>query len=142
MAGLSNHMWNAIVDIVLNLRPGQDYSVPKKLAPHPSTVGFAQSLGMPKGETGHWRYALPDGRGVHVREFDTEYRIHWDRVDPHVDLIGHLRVDAPGVWIVLCGGLCALALMAIGKGWKSGALLGCLLGAMTVSPGEGHGNLL
>jgi len=57
----------------------------------------------PKGQMADYRYALTDGRGIHVREYDGTYAVHWDEVDPSVNVVGHLVRDAPGV--VLLGAL-------------------------------------
>ena len=32
---------------------------------------------------------------LHIREYESHYSAHLDKVDPHVDPLGHLMVDAP-----------------------------------------------
>ena len=32
---------------------------------------------------------------LHIREYESHYSAHVDKVDPHVDPLGHLMVDAP-----------------------------------------------
>ena len=34
-----------------------------------------------------------DHRKIHVREFENNYRTHWDIVTSSVDVLGHLRHD-------------------------------------------------
>ncbi|HKZ62599.1 MAG TPA: hypothetical protein VJZ68_09345 [Nitrososphaera sp.] len=47
-------------------------------------------LGGKKGATKQYRYG-----NLHIRDYDTHYTVHVDRVDPLKNLIGHLLVDAP-----------------------------------------------
>ena len=54
--------------------------------------------GFPKGSRKQYRC----GR-LHIREYDNEYRIHTDAVDPMTHPIGHLIHDAPEVLGGLAG---------------------------------------
>jgi hypothetical protein len=47
-------------------------------------------LGSKKGAMRQYRYGV-----LHIREYDTHYSIHTDRVDPSSNPLGHLVVDAP-----------------------------------------------
>lgn len=58
-------------------------------------------LGFPHGSNKQYRYG-----NLHIREYDNEYRVHVDVVDPRKDKLGHLVHDAPAV---LVGAGCALA---------------------------------
>ena len=92
--------WRAIVNAVLKLPKGVNVSISKRGLPHPRDCGFVRTLGSPKGQRADWELILPDGRRVHVLEFEDTYLIHWDEVSPLVDPINHLRKDAPK-WYVL-----------------------------------------
>lgn len=48
------------------------------------------ALGSKKGAAKQYRY----GR-LHIRDYDTHYTVHMDRVDPLANPFGHLLVDAP-----------------------------------------------
>lgn len=47
-------------------------------------------LGSKKGAIRQYRYGV-----LHIREYDTHYSVHTDRVDPSNNPFGHLLVDAP-----------------------------------------------
>jgi hypothetical protein len=62
--------------------------VPKAVRP---VVGLRETvLGNKKGATKQYRYG-----NLHIRDYDTHYSVHLDRVDPMKNPIGHLLVDAP-----------------------------------------------
>ena len=62
--------------------------VPKMIRP---IVEYDEtSLGASKGAVRQYRY-----RSLHVREYHDHYSVHSDRIDPRIDPIGHLLVDAP-----------------------------------------------
>ena len=48
------------------------------------------AIGGKKGAKRQYRY----GR-LHIRDYDTHYTVHMDRVDPMANPLGHLLVDAP-----------------------------------------------
>lgn len=48
------------------------------------------ALGSKNGAKRQYRY----GR-LHIRDYDTHYTVHMDRVDPLTNPLGHLLVDAP-----------------------------------------------
>ena len=50
----------------------------------------ATDLGGGKGATRQFRH----GR-LHIRDYDTHYAVHMDRIDPFRNPLGHLLVDAP-----------------------------------------------
>lgn len=63
--------------------------VPK--AVRPIIKGIDETaLGTKQGARRQYRH----GR-LHIRDYDTHYTVHIDRVDPRVSPIGHLLVDAP-----------------------------------------------
>ena len=53
-------------------------------------------LGEKKGSIKQYRHGK-----LHIREYDTYYSVHYDKIDPNNDPIGHIMVDAskyfPGV---------------------------------------------
>jgi hypothetical protein len=62
--------------------------VPKMIRP---IVEYDEtSLGANKGALRQYRY-----RSLHVREYHDHYAVHSDRIDPGIDPLGHLLVDAP-----------------------------------------------
>jgi hypothetical protein len=62
--------------------------VPKAIRPIVDLKETA--LGGKKGAKRQYRY----GR-LHIRDYDTHYTVHMDRVDPMTNPLGHLLVDAP-----------------------------------------------
>jgi hypothetical protein len=48
------------------------------------------SLGSKKGAKRQYRYG-----DLHIRDYDSHYSIHMDRIDPLSNPLGHLLVDAP-----------------------------------------------
>ena len=62
--------------------------VPKAVRP---IIDFEETvLGAKKGARKQYRYG-----NLHIREYDTHYTVHVDRVDPLRNPLGHLLVDAP-----------------------------------------------
>jgi hypothetical protein len=48
------------------------------------------ALGGKKGARRQYRFG-----NLHIRDYDTHYTVHMDRVDPLANPLGHLLVDAP-----------------------------------------------
>lgn len=48
------------------------------------------ALGDKKGATRQYRYG-----NLHIRDYETHYTVHMDKVDPLTNPLGHLLVDAP-----------------------------------------------
>jgi hypothetical protein len=48
------------------------------------------ALGSKNGARRQYRYGK-----LHIRDYDTHYTVHMDRVDPLANPLGHLLVDAP-----------------------------------------------
>jgi hypothetical protein len=62
--------------------------VPKSVRP---IIEFKETvLGGKKGARRQYRYG-----SLHIREYDTHYTVHVDRVDPMKNPLGHLVIDAP-----------------------------------------------
>lgn len=98
--------WDRVVDAMLD-RPELDVvSLPKYRVNHPIWEGFERGWGWPKiGLSANYRKQAPDGRGVHVREFEREYELHIDTAHPQEQWLKHLVVDAPRI---------------LGKRWRDG----------------------
>jgi hypothetical protein len=85
--------WEAIASVVLALPPHQSLTVDRARIPHPKQCGFYLSTGLERKCLHHYRYRLPDGRGLHVHSFRNHYLVHWDRVDPSVSVLRHFWHD-------------------------------------------------
>mgnify|MGYP001773268492 CR=1 FL=1 len=97
-------MWSRIIHKVLRLPAHKDIVVEKSSTlVHPTLVGFRRSIGEPHGQSADYRLRLYDGRSIHVREYSDHYRVHWDRVDPSVSIVAHLKHDAPHIYMLLLG---------------------------------------
>jgi len=55
-------------------------------------------LGEPHGANRQYRYG-----NLHIREYDNEFLVHTDKVDPRKDPVGHLIRDAPEVLVGIAG---------------------------------------
>lgn len=67
-----------------------------KYGTNPLQAGFVRAfLEESHGQMADYRMTLPDGRGIHVREFSDCYTIHWDKACPLVNPIEHINQDAP-----------------------------------------------
>jgi hypothetical protein len=125
-------VWEVIIKEILRRPPHKDVIFPKELLPHPKLCGFLRRIGFPQGQIADWEVVLSDGRSVHVKEFRSKYKVHWDFVSPRVSIIDHLRKDSPKCWIVLSAGMAALIGSLLGglhtalEGFLGGALLGIL----------------
>ncbi len=65
-----------------------DIIVPKAVRP---IIDLKETpLGSMKGAIRQYRYGV-----LHIREYDTHYSVHTDTVDPSINPLGHLLVDAP-----------------------------------------------
>jgi hypothetical protein len=91
--------WNYVTIEVLRRPCHTDLKVKKTEIAHPSRCGFYLGTGEPQGQGADYRKCLQDGKGLHIREYEEYYLIHWDKVDPS-NFIGHLIEDAPH-WIPL-----------------------------------------
>lgn len=64
--------------------------------------GYRTSVGEPNGQKEDYRRRLPDGRGLHVKDYGERMTLHWDKVDPSHSAVQHLVRDAP---LLVAGGL-------------------------------------
>jgi len=79
------------------------------MVPHPLYSGYVKGSGDYDGQNADYRKALADGKGIHVKEYDNYYLVHWDVRDPDIDPLGHLWHDARH-WLVI--GIFALVALA------------------------------
>lgn len=93
-------IWDGIVARVLKERHHADLRIDKDAVPHPLDAGFVRHTGDPRGQHADYRRPLPDGRGVHVKEYRDSFAIHWDKVDPLESWFGHIVADAPHWFLV------------------------------------------
>lgn len=62
--------------------------VPKAVRP---IIGIEETvLGSKKGARKQYRYG-----NLHIRDYDSHYTVHMDKVDPRKNPLGHLLADAP-----------------------------------------------
>ena len=110
--GVPLNGWDAVVHYVVeNTEAHTDVGVSKAALPNPEqdSLNFYSSTGLDGSTEGDYRLRIEDGRGVHIKEYDDRYAVHWDRVDPRENAIGHIAQDAPGLAVL---GLGAIALVA------------------------------
>ena len=110
---VGTYSWGDVARAVLNLPEHIDLKVMKWSVPHPLEAGFREGLGDPVGQKANYRLALFDGRGLHVKEYDNYYLIHWDRWDPSIYPLRHIFEDAPHLLPVL-GVLGILTTISVG----------------------------
>ena len=119
---------------ILENPPHVDVTISKHLVVNPLEEGFTETfLSEPQGQLRDYELTLSDGKRIHVREFKDKYRAHWDIVSPSVDILEHLRRDAPHWLITLCSlGASAITYLISRDAKKalSAAVLGFLLGVV------------
>jgi hypothetical protein len=109
-----DYFWTANVNSVLCLPPYQEMRVSKFGATHPLQAGFVRTfIEESKNQLADYRKTLPDGRGIHIREFSDCYVIHWDKICPLAKPIEHIQQDAPQYVPLLEAGIIFGALGAI-----------------------------
>ena len=104
-----DHVWDAIIRVVKQLPPHEDVRVE-----HFEVDGipddFYERPADHDGQDADYGFPLDDGAGIHVKEYDDHYRVHWDKRDPMTDPLGHLYEDSPK-WLVFGG---AVVVVAVG----------------------------
>ena len=121
--------WRGVVRVLGQYAPRTTFRVEKGVLCHPRAAGMSPSMGLPEGQIGDFRLALPNGGGLHVKDFGTHYEAHLDEVHPDVNLVEHLRKDAPGVFIAGGVALGAVVGRSVGTS-KDGTLVGAALGGL------------
>lgn len=96
--GDRQYWWDRVVEAVLDHDELEVVSLPKYRVNHPIREGYDRGWGWPKlGLSANYRKQAPDGRGVHVREFEREYELHIDTAHPEEQWLKHIVVDAPRI---------------------------------------------
>jgi len=113
--------WSQIIEDVMQLPHQQDVSVPKDSVVHPQTVGIPYIWGA-------YRFTVPDGRAIDIKEDGNCYLVHWDWHNPDTHFIEHALNDAPLSWLLVATGIGA-AISPEGRKDK-GALRGIDLGLL------------
>src|SRR5579885_1218351 len=118
-------LWADVYRELLAQPAGASLRLSKRELPPPAAAGAESSHGF--GPGAHYRFP-PDARcrGLHVREERGAYEAHLDRVHPACSLVGHLRSDAPGVFVA--GGTAVGAVAGGALGGGRGAAVGSALG--------------
>jgi hypothetical protein len=80
--------------------PREEIVVPKELREFMLEKAEETSLGQKNGAKKQYRYG-----NLHIREYDDNFLVHMDKIDPRSDPLGHLIYDAPEV---LVGLTCAI----------------------------------
>ncbi|MCK6526500.1 hypothetical protein L6R50_02740 [Myxococcota bacterium] len=104
--------WHAICHQALAALAHVPHRVPRGSVPEPGEAGFVRHRGLWYGQEADWRFTLPDGRGLHIRQYRDRFDVHWDRACPLKAPVRHLVQDTP--WLVAST---AIALLAIPAGW-------------------------
>ncbi|MDM7274697.1 MAG: hypothetical protein P3X22_001030 [Thermoprotei archaeon] len=125
------YSWYSIIPLILRNPPHVDMFIPSHLVPDPRIEGFKETLGWPQGQIADYELTLKDGRRIHVRKFKEFYKAHWDMVSPLIDIIGHLRYDAPQWWITLLGiGGAGVGALLYKEDRTTSAIIGGLIGIL------------
>lgn len=103
--GAQLNVWMSIIQEALAHPAHTDLTIDKEAVPHPSDWEFEEGGGKPVGQESNYRLALPDERGIHVKGYEDHYKIHWDKVAPSQNGLGHLLSDAPVETALALGGL-------------------------------------
>lgn len=125
-------------DVLARLAPyprGHVVRVPKTTIAPPLACGARAAAGLPLGQVADFRWTLPQGECLHVRDLGDAYEAHIDQIDPALRPIAHLAVDAPDVFIgssVALGAGLGAAFGQDGASAVAGALLGLLAGGIAV----------
>ncbi|HJU14237.1 MAG TPA: hypothetical protein VJ792_07265 [Candidatus Nitrosotalea sp.] len=88
------YTWEQMIGTSLRYPAHTDIIVEKHMVPILPEY-FTKRIGDIDGQKADYGASLDDGRGIHVKEYDRHYKIHWDKKDPQRDPVGHLYHDAP-----------------------------------------------
>jgi len=128
--------WDSFTERILRAKPRQDLRIPKGLIESPLEANFIAGKGLPKGQLADWRKTLKDGRGLHIREYETDYKIHWDEVDPGLSLVKHLSQDTPRLfmfYLMSFGAAAGAVLSSLNHTGRGHLAFGSLVGALSMA---------
>ena len=95
---MRRYTWEQVINEVLTQPKHSDITVEKwRLPSLPND--FKPRMADDDGQIADYGLALEDETGIHVKEYDDYYKIHWDTKDPSVNPLGHLVYDSPK-WLV------------------------------------------
>ncbi len=109
----SSNAWKVIIEIVLSKPAHIDVPVSKFEVPDPLLAGFEKHFGDFAGQVANYRLPLPDGREIHVKEYNEDYSAHWDNTSAIRDPFGHILRDGTK-WFFLIIGIALLGAFAAG----------------------------
>lgn len=104
------YSWEQVISTALNYPAHTDILVNINMVP-PIPSYFQKILADRDGQNENYGFSLPDKRGIHIKVYDSHYKVHWDKRSSIIDPFGHLYHDAPH-WIVIL----ILGLVAVGGG--------------------------
>lgn len=90
--------WSQIIEQVKQLPHQQDVFVPKESVVHPKAAGIPYTWGA-------YRFSMPDGRAIDIKEDGDCYLVHWDWHNPDTNLFEHALHDAPLLWLLVTTGI-------------------------------------
>ncbi len=96
---MRRYTWEQVINEVLLLSKHTDIIVEKWRVP-PIPTDFKERLADNDGQITDYGFALEDDTGIHIKEYEDYYKVHWDKKDPSVDPLGHLVYDSPK-WLVV-----------------------------------------
>lgn len=95
------YTWENVIDIVLTHPAHTEIIVEFWMVP-PLPNYFTSRPADASGQIDDYGVGLEDGKGIHVKQFENCWTIHWDKKDPNQDPLGHLYHDAPH-WLAILG---------------------------------------
>ena len=97
--------WQQAINSVLVRAPHENVSVNKSGVEPPYQIGCIRALGEPVGQIADWSRHLSNNGRLHIIEYPTFYKLHWDIIDPISDPAGHIEKDAPHWKPVIIGSI-------------------------------------
>ncbi|MGD2107194.1 MAG: hypothetical protein PVH93_06255 [Nitrosopumilaceae archaeon] len=76
--------------------PRDEIVVPKEIREFMLDGAEETFLGKKNGAKKQYRYG-----NLHIREYEDEFLVHTDKIDPRKDPLGHLIIDAPEILVGL-----------------------------------------
>lgn len=87
--------WKEFSDFILQYDAHQDIEFDKRFFRKEDLQALQSIWADSDGQKENYRISLPDGKGIHIKEYENTFKVHWDKSDPRTDPIGHLLKDAP-----------------------------------------------
>lgn len=93
------YKWEDVFSTVLRLSKHVDLKVESWQVPVIPEY-FEERIGDNDGQVSDFGVKIDDGRSIHVKVYESYYKIHWDQKDPNTNPLGHLVYDAPH-WLLI-----------------------------------------